>query len=262
MIVILLVSLLLIITLLIYVYKLRKNNIKHQSPESNTTLDVPGPSSLGGGYQKNTADYAVPLTPLAAPYKYNTSNKAYAYDPKYPGPVLGLSMNIPVPRDSLKIIGEHYKFPFYYNQKPLPPYDYFKPFGPNQEKMQSTIVDSDIPFYARNNNTYALPYTGQGQIPFVGSVSAFAPFPEVTTPWEKVGLLTNSQNHILSLYRRPIAPLQDLWNYTVQDKDGFIIPLKQDGLIKDGDMITDIVGKTGLGPWKVHIFVKDKWVWV
>ena len=54
---------------------------------------------------------------------------------------------------------------------------------------------------------------------------------------------------LLNLYRRNIAPLQDLFKYTVQDKDGFIIPLKETYL-EDGDTVPEVIGKEVDGPWK------------
>lgn len=85
---------------------------------------------------------------------------------------------------------------------------------------------------------------------------------EVATGWEKAGLCISkdeTNSHLLNLYRRPIVPLQDLWQYSVQDKNGFIIPLTQTYL-EDGDLVSDIKGKPGL--WKVNIYYKDKYVWV
>ena len=98
-------------------------------------------------------------------------------------------------------------------------------------------------------------------VPFFGSVNAYAPFPAIETKWEKAGLLTSVDgNRILNLYRRPIAPLQDLWEYQVQDKNGFVIKLENVRYLEDGDSVPFIVGKAGLGPWKVHIFVENKYI--
>lgn len=171
---------------------------------------------------------------------------------------------VPVPRGSLKMTNEHYKFPFYYQSKPLKPYDYFKPYGPNQPGMQNDIVYADTPFYARADTAYSPPYTGTGSVPFIGSVSSYAPFAEVQTPWEKAGMLqtTDEQdNTILNLYRRPIAPLQDLFEYTVQDKNGFIIPLKTT-FLEDGDIVRSVQGKESKGSWRANIYVNNKYVWV
>src|SRR5690606_30840211 len=105
---------------------------------------------------------------------------------------------------------------------------------------------------------------GGNPIPFIGSSSSFAPFPEVQTAWEKSGMIQTvdeSENTIMNLYRRGIAPLQDLWQYTVQDKDGFIVPLKQ-SYLEDGDIIDSVPGRESLGPWKVNIYNNNKWIWV
>ncbi len=181
------------------------------------------------------------------------------------GPYPGKPLNVPVPRGSLKMTSEKYKFPFYYNSRPLHPYDYFRPYGPNQESMQNEVNYVDTPFYSRSG--YSLIDTGSTDIPFIGSVSSYAPFPEVYTPWEKVGIVTSKEDShrsdgektIMQLYRRAIAPLQDLFKYSVQDKNGFIIPLNVN-FIEDGDLIDNIIGKGG--PWKANIFVGDKYVWV
>lgn len=106
------------------------------------------------------------------------------------------------------------------------------------------------------------------RIPFFGSADAYSPFPVVDTPWEKMGILTLAHGSggessgggpILNLYRRPIAPLQDLWDYSVQDKDGFVIPIHHRGYLENGDVVHHIPGKPGT--WKVHNFVNNKWIW-
>ncbi len=173
------------------------------------------------------------------------------------GPYPGMPLGVPVPRGSLKKTSEKYGYPFYKASRPLKPYDYFKPFGPNQNVNQDANY-VDTPFYARG--MYSTGYTGD--IPFISSVDAFAPFPEVNSDWEKTGMLTTKdpeKGGILNLYRRPVAPLQDLFKYSVQDKNGFIIPLKENYL-EDGDTVPDVIGKGG--PWNVHVFTKDKYVWV
>jgi len=196
------------------------------------------------------------------PKKPEASDFEYAYD-KNQGPYLGKPMNVPVPARSLKLSNEQYKYPFYRAQIPLQPYDFFKPYGPNNSSMQNTIVPSDTPFYYYPNE-----YTPTlNTVPFISSVDSFAPFPEVNTPWEKTGILTNisvddfrgRRKEILNLYRRPIAPLQDLFEYTVQDKDGFIIKLENVKFLEDGDIIPFITGKNG--KWKVHSYIDNKWVW-
>lgn len=120
--------------------------------------------------------------------------------------------------------------------RPIQSGDYFRPYGPN-------IPVDDVPFF--------------------GSVNAYAPFPEITTPWEKAGILTSVgiKQEILNLFRRPIAPLQDLWEYQVQDKNGFMIKLNEKYL-EDGDVVPHVIGKNGEGPWKVHVFVQNKYIWV
>ena len=105
---------------------------------------------------------------------------------------------------------------------------------------------------------------------FFGSASSFSPYPEIASAWEKVGLLTTTETSgpnvgkgvILNLFRRPIAPMHEVWEYRVEDRDGFFIVLPNQNEIRDGDEIPSVVGKGDLGPWKVSLFVKNKWIWV
>lgn len=79
----------------------------------------------------------------------------------------------------------------------------------------------------------------------------------ITTEWSKLGLLVNG-DQLLDLYGRPIAPLQDLFEYQVQDLNGFNISLSQTRLLEDGDKVTAIPGKPGT--WVVHI--PKRYIWV
>lgn len=172
------------------------------------------------------------------------------YNPYYPGggPYPGKPMGVPVPMGSLKETSDAYRYSFYASRKPLPPHDYFRPYGPNHPEIQHTIKYADTPC-----------------MPHFSSVNAFVPLPEVQSPWEKIGILTTtneSDNSILNLYRRVIAPYQDVFEYSVQDKDGFIIRLPNSKYLEDEDIIPQVIGKEGLGSWKVHKFVKNKYVWV
>lgn len=172
------------------------------------------------------------------------------------GPIVGQMLNVPVPQKTLKLASERYGYPFYPQPRPLPSYDYFKPYGPNDFRMQEEIIVADTPFYQRQQNL--------GTVPFISSVSSYAPFPEVQTAWEKAGIVETvnpSNDDIMNLYRRPIAPLQDLFEYTVQDKNGFVIPLRRINYLEDGDIIDYVTGKESLGPWKANIYVNNKWVW-
>ena len=191
------------------------------------------------------------------------------------GPYPGMPMGVPVPRGTLKKTSEKYGYPFYKASRPLKPYDYFKPFGPNQNVNQDANY-VDTPFYARqqsrvwDNPGTGLEYDrggifgGGGDIPFISSVDAFAPGLEVDSAYEKRGILQTvdeDDTTILNVYARPIAPLQDLFRYTVQDKDGFIVPLKQNYL-ENGDIVPEVIGKEALGKWRFRDFVKDKYIWV
>jgi hypothetical protein len=122
--------------------------------------------------------------------------------------------------------------------------DFYRPYGPN-----ATRATGDIPFFS--------------------SVDTSVPMPEIfsTVGWEKVGIvLSNSDfekaksDNIMNLYRFPIAPLQDLFKYSVQDKNGFIINLENQTYLEDGDIIGHIPGKQG--SWEVRIMSQNKYVWV
>lgn len=169
----------------------------------------------------------------------------------------------PVPRGALKLSSERYGYPFYSAKGTIPSTDYFRPYITPLENgslhythsnTQRQASSADVPFYSSSVGTAVVS-------PGVSSTSAFAPFPQIASPYEKIGLLTSTvTSEIMNFYRRPIAPLQDLWEYTAQDKDGFVIQLKQTGLVEDGDLIENIPGKESSGPWKANIFVKNKWV--
>ena len=233
-------------------------------------------------YDTHPANYGDPIRPLGigaspAPSRYterydsrvqprskkSSRDNAYAYDSPGDGPYPGKPLNVPVPQASLKMSSEKYSYPFHYQKKPLSPYDYFKPYGPNSPEMQNEIVYADTPFYKRQGEEFATGYTGSGAIPFISSVNSFAPFPEVQTAWEKTGMIQTEDKRdttIMSLYRKPISAINDLFEYTVQDKDGFVVPLKVNYL-EDGDTIKSVPGREALGPWKVNIYVNNKWVW-
>lgn len=186
----------------------------------------------------------------------------------------------PIPRNAFKETSERYKTPFYNSKRPLLGTDFYRPYESLRgTQIRDNIVASDIPFYNRAIGPYGIGLHEINEINgingfshAVGSANAFAPFPEVTTPWEKVGILTlinerkgdtdhkEHKENILNLYRRPIAPLQDLFEYSVQDRDGFIILLKHKNLLEDKDIIRYIPGKPG--EWIFHDFVQNKYVWV
>lgn len=200
-------------------------------------------------------------------------------------PFVGKPAGVPVPQNAFKETSEKWRRPFYsgYNlgipdytrssvgpspspfgivdfpdiQRPLYSADFFRPYDPNARVDGSY---ADTPFYRRGQSGALY---SDGSPRFIGSVDAFAPFPEVNTPWEKIGIVSNAPVHedIFNLYRRPIAPLQDLFEYTVQDKNGFVIPLVQ-RFIENNDIIPNIRGYEGKGPWKADVFVNNKYIWV
>lgn len=161
-------------------------------------------------------------------------------------------LKVPVPQRALKETSERYGYPF------------------RQFEQLSYTVDSTDYFKPHSYNTvgrhagYADPrYSGRGR--FYSSVNAYAPHNEVTSEWEKAGLLTTTNANddtILVLYRRPIAPLQDLWEYAVQNKDGIIIPLEDKKFLENDDVIGTVPGLESKGSWKVKIYVNNKYVWM
>ncbi len=260
--------------------------------------DSTRPSHPVLGYQRESsygthpASYGDPIRPPPSMLGPSSLGSYYGSSGSRagPGPFVGKPMGIPVPQGAFKETNERWRRPFYdgynlpvpdynglptpmsYNmtsapssvfpqlERPLPSADFFRPYGPN------AYVDgsyADIPFYRRGGGRS--PLYSDGSPRFVGSVDAFAPFPEVTTPWEKIGIVSSTHstpdNTIFNLYRRPIAPLQDLFEYTVQDKNGFVIPLHQKYL-ENNDIIPDIKGYEGKGPWKADIFVNNKYIWM
>lgn len=188
--------------------------------------DIAGPIGMYGDRRD-----ALLIRPRARPYS------------AAPGPYPGEPIGVPVPANALKMSAYT---------------DYGSAMMPgNFFPYQGGSLGSD---------DFSRPFGGipPGAPAFVGSVDAFAPFPGVNTPWEKAGIITSSarKNEILNLYRRAIAPGQDLWEYQVQDKNGFIIKLDQTRYLEDGDEIREVIGKHGLGPWRVHMFVQNRYVWV
>lgn len=111
---------------------------------------------------------------------------------------------------------------------------------------------------------YSSPYLG---LEFLGSVDANAVgFKAIDTKWEKIGLLTTTNENddsILNLYQRDIAPYRDLYEYAAQDKNGFILPLNKNiTYLEEGDIVDHVVGKDTEGPWKAHLFYRNKYIYV
>lgn len=98
---------------------------------------------------------------------------------------------------------------------------------------------------------------------FIGSSYNYGLRP-VDTPFEKIGIMTSVNlslsKEILNLYSRPIAPLQDIWEYQVEDKNGFIIELENVRYIENGDIVYHIDGKEG--SFKAHIYSSSQYVYV
>lgn len=204
------------------------------------------------------------------------------------GPYPGEPMGVPVPMGSLRYYSERYNPTQFRLPNPNfnPVYDgspgIYNPivYKGNTELEASPRVllpQQTLPTQQTlASDQYFRPYgpNAPTDVPFFGNVNAYSPFPEIVNPWEKAGILTSmpqntlehnrnisNDDRILNLYRRPIAPVQNLWEYQVQDKNGFVIKLNNK-YIEDGDIITHIIGKEGLGPWRATIFVQNKYIWV
>lgn len=95
------------------------------------------------------------------------------------------------------------------------------------------------------------------------SHNAFTPFPEAGGNWEKVGIATKDgatgEDALLNVYRRAIAPLQDLFEYQVEDHNKFVIKLEGITLLEDGDSIPNIPTKGS--NWTFEDYLKNKWVY-
>lgn len=216
------------------------------------------------------ASFGDPIRPYYGNFRVGPESNGFsgqykkAYDPYnnyLDGPQPGEIMGVPVPQGVMKESSEQFGTPFYYQNKPLLSHDFFKPYGPNigSSQINSNVKLSDTQFYN-------IPKKFSGQYPgrYFGSANSFAPFPEVNTPWEKIGILTTTNpkdNSILNVYRRPIAPLQDLFEYSVQDLNGFIIRLNETYL-EDGDIVQYVQGKESKGKWIFTDYVKNKYIWM
>ena len=156
--------------------------------------------------------------------------RAYGNTSSTDGPQVGELMGVPVLAGALKTTNDRYSYPFMRMNSTRVSDDYFKPYGPN-------AVNS---------------------INFISSVNSFAPFREVGGSWEKIGLFINQleNGELMNAYRRPISPQQDLFEYTAQTKEGFVIRLEKTYL-EDGDVVS-ITGKPGL--WRLKSYINDKYI--
>lgn len=211
-----------------------KHKLKHQESKQPSEANEIEPPTRAFTNQAEGPD----LWPYFAPDQGLIRGKVpRAESGLRPGPP---ALFFPVRQRNLKITSEEYKYPFYFEklQQPLPSRDFHRP-----------------------GNFYEVNYSPQ--IPFFSSVNSFMPSSrEINTSWEKTGLLTSlkkdSKEEILNLYRRPIAPLQDLFEYMVQDKNGFVIPLEHETFLENNDIVKFVPGKKG--SFKVHIYVNNKWI--
>lgn len=183
----------------------------------------------------------IPLPPPSFPNR-GKYNRAYGNTITSDGPQPGEMMGVPVPAGTLKSTNDRYNTPFIRMSRTRRSDDFFRPYGSHPLERRS-LNPSD-------------------RVEFVGSADAFAPIPEVGGGWEKIGLfirLGPGKDGMMNAYRRPIAPQQDLFEYTAQTRDGFIIRLENTKFLEDGDRVS-ITGKPGL--WRLKSYVNDKYVWV
>lgn len=124
----------------------------------------------------------------------------------------------------------------------LPPRDDAMSANPKYAVLSS-------PFYTPGEHTPV-----PSQVQFFSSSSAYSPLPKFNPPQEKIGILVPTDPTlpgILNLYRQPIAPAQDLYRYTVQTKDGFLIQLDYTGYLDSGDTVGMIPGLPNIPKWTV-----------
>lgn len=100
--------------------------------------------------------------------------------------------------------------------------------------------------------------------PVIGSVNQYAPLPEFTTSYNQVGYLKSSdetKTKLLTLYRRPISPQQDMYEYKIFDNENKItIPLRNvNGYLENNDEVGPIAGQ-GTQKWIAVIDSENKFV--
>lgn len=226
-------------------------------------------------------------------YNYNRNN---LYDDPFQRRYLAL--NEYVPRSSLKDTEEdtrNFRNWFArpgqqgyrdYSTYPMPEYklvgrgtvhseDRFRPFYYNHNTQLQTYDD---PWYTRPTprrgksygpNTYWHDNSGGQEWAshpqnWVTSVNQYIPLKPLNTRWEKVGVLTttsDTDDTILNLYRRPIAPMQNLFEWSVQNVDGMVIQITLNDP-KDGDVLQSVPGMESKGSWNVKLYSKNQYVLV
>ena len=99
--------------------------------------------------------------------------------------------------------------------------------------------------------------------PAISSVNEFVPLPRLVTNFDEIGYLVSSdpdEKKLLKLFRRPISPQQDMYEYKIRDsKNKLDILLKNTGYLKDGDNIGIIDGQ-GPSTWRAVINTNNKFV--
>lgn len=186
------------------------------------------------------------------------------------GPAYGKPMGVPIPANTIVDTSESYNrynpewWRWYYggsaysagSEPPLMAYSYQYPALSVPPKAP---LSSAWPYGVNVYGTPSPPTQGG----FFSSVPTYAPLPSVMSTWEKIGLLVSTTSGAdpikLTLYRRPIAPAQDVWEYMSQSEGGTEVLLKEKRYLEDGD----IISVTGYGgEFRVHNYAANRYVWV
>lgn len=245
-------------------YKMAQDFINGGSTPA-TAGDILAPPDIAGPYSDN-AIFSKLVRPDQPVPGYGESSfgryGSFGQDQNFPGPSVydERGIGVTIPAGALKFYNERYNKDQFYM-------DRYSSSARDIKREDVSNIFPGIPYQGQNSSSnFYRPYGPNSYIntmPFYGSVNSYSPFPEILSPWEKAGILTSSNRdekknpEILNLYRRAIAPLQDLWEYQVQDKDDFVIKL-YNRYIEDGDIVDHIIGKPGR--WIAHIFVQDKYI--
>ncbi len=208
---------------------------------------------------------SVPVEEMPFIYNENLDNNIQPNSPRY--------KKLVVPRGALKATSEKYNkynirsasYPGnlqYPDQSSYPEEFYYDNINPSLPKDK--FYDKYVTPALLDQPQFYMPPTAN----MISSVNRYVPLKEVNTPYETIGRLrSNDENNhkILRLRRRPIAPLQDLYEYDVYDaKNKLHIPLRGvSGYLVDGDVIPASTLKSeGNADWTAEIDKENKYVYV
>jgi hypothetical protein len=161
--------------------------------------------------------------------------------------VPGMRMGVMVPDGMIR---DSYPFPLGATPFPIPP--------------ESGIVNTYAPNLPPASFRRPFPFVNSLDLGLVGPHPGLDGLPVVGLG-AKVGILSlvgtrppGAKNEILNLFARPIAPVDDQYEFRVQDRDGFVINLDQ-RYLEDKQVITGITGKPG--EWLVTLDSPYTFVW-